>query len=85
MIKKIDFFNQYNYNVALPKIPEIDELIKKSLNNNLIDDDFKQFEKIFKDKIYNIKDYEVSINLINNEKHEFNKVNTRKYKYYYHY
>ncbi len=56
-IVDIDFFEQKNYSVGLPQGPLIDDLLQKSRNKQLNNDDFVALKLYMRDHVYNESDY----------------------------
>lgn len=56
-IQDIKFFDQYGYNLSLPKGPFIDSLLNRSRTNRLSDSDFENLQSFVASKVYQKEDY----------------------------
>lgn len=56
-IQDIQFFEEHNYQVSLPRGPLVDALKQKAKSNSLSDEDYERLEKFVEDSVYNEADY----------------------------
>ena len=64
----IDFFEQHNYQLSLPKGRLMDSLKVRSKDKRLSDDDFEALQDYVKDKVYNKTDYAIAAHKLNSQK-----------------
>lgn len=73
-IQDINFFEENNYQINLPKGDLIDELKRKSKRNTLNDNDYKKLETFITDSVYDKADYLKGFTKIKNERSLINKM-----------
>ena len=63
-IKMMDFFVKHRYQIELPDHPLVKELVEKSLQNNLQEEDYHKLSNVMEKQVYNIDDYTAGIKAI---------------------
>ena len=73
----IAFFEEYNYQLSLPRGPLIEELKTKSRNKQLTDEDQERLRVFIKDKVYRKQDYQAGYQKIAKQLDLLNKMTRR--------
>lgn len=73
-IQDIQFFEEHNYQVSLPKGPLIEELKQKAKSQSLSDADYERLERFVRDSVYKEADYQKGYDKIKSEMALINKM-----------